>query len=347
MRNQQNSDTVEIDHSARAHDRLAPFMFLFTLVFLAVLAALIVCVVDIPRVAELAVAESVEAAEDTQAAVAVPTSQLQSGAQQISRWLFFTLLLMWPVYWIECAWRYLSHKKEGDKNPEGGATDSSFSLRSALPACLVPPLRLGTVIAEKGNQLWLPVMGWQSPGKKLLKRLESIAARPMLMVAFLILPVLLLEYAFSNFVQNNPWLQITLHTATGFIWWSFTIEFIVMVSATKKKFQYIKKNWIDLVIIVLPLVSFLRTIRILRLAKLARVQQITKVTRMYRMRGLIANVMRGFMLTELVNKVLRIKPEKTLAKLQESKANKEQELQAIQSKIEMIEDKIRLSKQAA
>ena len=97
----------------------------------------------------------------------------------------------------------------------------------------------------------------------------------------------------------------------------------------------------------MPLVSFLRTIRVLRLARLARVQQITKVTRMYRMRGLIANVMRGFMLTELVNKVLRIKPEKTLLKLQESKANKEQELAILQTKIANLEEKIRASMQEA
>jgi len=251
---------------------------------------------------------------------------------------------MWPIYWLEFAWRFMSHKKKGQNRLEG---DKGFSVSGGLLACLLPPLRLGSIIAEKSDQLWLPVIGWQSPGKKLLKRLEAIAARPMLMVAFLILPVLLLEYAFSNLVQNNPWLQITLHAATGFIWWSFTVEFIIMVSAAKKKFQYIKTNWIDLVIILLPLVSFLRTIRILRLARLARVQQITKVTRMYRMRGLIANVMRGFMLMELVNKVLRIKPEKTLVKLQESKANKEQELQNIQTKIEIVEEKIRLSRQEA
>jgi len=344
VRNLQNTDSIGISDNSSVNDGLASSMFLLTLIFLVVLAGLIVCVVDIPRVAELAIAQSGDSTDESPTFVASTPGQLELGAQKASRWLFITLLFIWPVYWLELGWRYFSNKKKGQDSSEGY---NGFSLSGGLLACLLPPLRLGTVIAEKSHQLWLPFIGWQSPGKKLLKRLESIAARPMLMVAFLILPVLLLEYAFSGFVRNNPWLQISLHVATGFIWWSFTVEFIIMVSAAKKKFQYIKTNWIDLVIIVLPLVSFLRTIRILRLARLARVQQITKVTRMYRMRGLIANVMRGFMLMELVNKVLRIKPEKTLAKLQESKANKEQELQNIQNKIKVVEEKIRLSSQKA
>lgn len=209
--------------------------------------------------------------------------------------------------------------------------------------CLLPPLRLGSVIPSKGNRLWLPLFGWVTPGKNLLERLEKKAARPMLLVAFLILPVLLMEYVFSSLVQANPWLQMTLHIATGFIWWSFTIEFIIMVSATARKFNYIKKNWIDLVIIVMPLVSFLRTIRVLRLARLARIQQVSKVTRVYRMRGLIAKVMRGLMLMELINRLLRIKPEKTLAKLYETKEDKEEELAALQVKIDNLEEKIKLS----
>jgi len=322
-------------------DKLAAPMFLLTLVFLAILAGLIVCLVDIPRVAELAAVETTESVD------AVSTSELaghssnqntlQAGAKNFSFWLFFALMLIWPIYWIEYFW--LSRSERQITTTKNNAAQSE--LMRPL-ACLVPPLRLGSVIPSKGNRLWLPILGWQMPGKVFLERLEKKAARPMLLVAFMILPVLLLEYAFSSLVQAKPWLQMTLHTATGFIWWSFTIEFIIMVSATDRKFNYIKKNWIDLVIIVLPLVSFLRTIRVLRLARLARIQQVSKVTRVYRMRGLIAKVMRGLMLMELINRLLRIKPEKTLAKLYETKADKEEELAALQLKIDALEEQVKL-----
>ena len=330
-----NAGTAPTTHNSEtvvSPDKLAAPMFLLTLVFLAILAGLIVCLVDIPRVAELAAVETTESIDAVKSsATPIQTdemSALQAGAQKFSRWLFIALLLIWPLYWIEYIWSRRTEQQLGRLRPF---------------VCLIPPLRLGSVIHSKGDRLWLPLLGWQTPGKPLLERLEAIAAKPMLLVAFLILPVLLLEYVFSSLVQSKPWLQMTLHVATGFIWWSFTIEFIIMVSATARKIQYIKNNWIDLVIILMPLVSFLRTIRVLRLARLARIQQVSKVTRVYRMRGLIAKVMRGLMLMELINRLLRIKPEKTLAKLYETREDKEEELAALQVKIDELEEKIKLS----
>ena len=348
-----NADTAPMANlsensvTSMSPDKLAAPMFLLTLVFLAILAGLIVCLVDIPRVAELAAVETTESVEavNTSQAPAVSNNQntLQAGAKHFSFWLFLALCLIWPIYWIEYFWLA---RPERQLIAARSASGEKISAQSGLMrplVCLLPPLRLGSVIPSKGNRLWLPLFGWVTPGKNLLERLEKKAARPMLLVAFLILPVLLMEYVFSSLVQANPWLQMTLHIATGFIWWSFTIEFIIMVSATARKFNYIKKNWIDLVIIVMPLVSFLRTIRVLRLARLARIQQVSKVTRVYRMRGLIAKVMRGLMLMELINRLLRIKPEKTLAKLYETKEDKEEELAALQVKIDNLEEKIKLS----
>ena len=46
---------------------------------------------------------------------------------------------------------------------------------------------------------------------------------------------------------------------------------------------------------------------------------------------------------ELINRLLRIKPEKTLAKLYETREDKEEELAALQVKIDELEEKIKLS----
>lgn len=299
-----------------ATDRLAMPMFLLTLLFVGMIAGLIVTWFDIPRMSELH--SVVESTNDTR------------GFGQVCSVL---LLLIWPIYFIEFAYFYREQFIGGIKRRD------TFPV-SQFAVCLVPPLRLGLANSYKDNQLWLPRFGWRQPGRQLIRDIEAVISKPMLVIAFLILPVLLLEYAFDGFLVKYPWLLIILHACTGFIWWCFACEFIVMVGASKRKFQYVKKNWLDLAIILLPLISFLRSIRMLRLARFARVQQVTKITRMYRMRGLFYKALRGLLLTTAIRRILRISPEKTLDNLNRQRAVKQQELHELNQRIVQLESEI-------
>lgn len=302
-------------------DRLALPMFLLTLLFVALIAGLIVTWFDIPRLSELHAGTGQAAAGTVNAATSGSGFAVFCGT---------LLLLLWPIYIAEFVYLY------GARVSAWAKGQSPFPA-SQLAACVVPPLRLGLVNVYMDNQLWLPRFGWRPPGRALIRDIESVISKPMLIIAFLILPILLLEYAFDGFLIKYRWLLILLHACTGFIWWCFACEFIVMVGASKRKFQYVKKNWLDLAIILLPLISFLRSIRVLRLARFAKIQQVTKITRMYRMRGLFYKALRGLLLTSFIRKLLRISPEKTLENLNRQRAVKEQELDEINRRILELE----------
>ncbi len=317
--------STDLNPHQHTDDRLAPLMFGLAVVFLGLLAGLIVTWVDIPRVVELSALESGD--EDISADM---IRRLES-ADAIGHFITTWLLLLWPVFIAETVYHLTQAKAVK-------ATRKQIGLR--LAAACVPPLRLGTPSSAWSGQVWLPYLSWVHPSKLTTLTLTRFFGKPMIAIALLILPVLLLEYGFKSYVANHVWLQTVIHVATGFIWFAFTFEFILMVSVTDKKLKYIKTNWIDLAIILLPLISFLRSIRALRLAKLAKVQQLAKMSRIYRMRGLGMKLFRALMLFEVVNRLLRITPEKRLAKLESLREEHLEELAELDEEIASIKQRI-------
>ena len=128
---------------------------------------------------------------------------------------------------------------------KGQADKSKNKYGIDLICAACPPLRMGKSIPARSGQIWLPRMGWRTPGKTLHKELERAFSKPMLVVALLILPVLLIEFRYQELLQETLWLKLLLSISMGLIWCAFTCEFIVMVSSTRKKLAYVKKNWID------------------------------------------------------------------------------------------------------
>lgn len=314
------STAVEPDLSQhrQTDDRLAPIMFGLATVFLGLLAGLIVTRVDIPRVIELSALES-----ETSAITATAAANLQA-AEKLGKQLFSLLLLLWPLFIAESIFHIVKAKAVN-------ASRRQLALRAA--SALIPPLRLGTPSTVWDGRVWLPFMSWVHPGKFATGKLARFFGRPMIAIALLILPILLLEFGLKSLVANHAWLRMLIHVATGFIWFAFTVEFILMVSVTDKKLRYIKKNWLDLAIILLPLISFLRGIRVLRLAKLAKVSKLAKMGRIYRMRGLGMKLFRALLLFEVVNRVLRITPEKQLEKLEAQREEHLVELEEMDTEI--------------
>ncbi len=306
-------------------ERLAPVMFGLAIAFLILLAALIVAMVDMPRVVELSLLES----EDQTLSEHV-RARLVS-AERLGGHLLTLLLLLWPLFIAESLYQLTQAKA-------ANATKKQWGLRVAAAA--IPPIRLGTPSMAWDGRVWLPVMSWVHPSKASKQMLARFFGKPMIAIALLILPILLLEFGFKSLVANHFWLQMLIHLATGFIWFAFTVEFILMVSVSDKKLAYVKKNWIDLAIILLPLISFLRGIRALRLAKLAKVQQLAKMGRVYRMRGLGMKLFRALLLFEVVNRVLRITPEKQLDKLKSIRQDHIEELEEIDLEIANLEQVI-------
>jgi voltage-gated potassium channel len=123
---------------------------------------------------------------------------------------------------------------------------------------------------------------------------------------------------------------VLLDVSTAVIWVAFTTEFIVMASTAEEKFAYCRQHWLDLAIILLPLISFARALRVARAARLGR---LGSMSRLYRLRGLAMRAFRAVLLLDIVKRLLLIRPEKRLARLQRALAAKERELAQLRCEI--------------
>ena len=82
----------------------------------------------------------------------------------------------------------------------------------------------------------------------------------MLVLAFLILPFLALEL----FGDLSPTGQVLVEVGFWVIWLAFLLEFSIKISIAERKWQYVRRNWIDIMVILLPLLRPLRVLRITR-----------------------------------------------------------------------------------
>ena len=83
-------------------------------------------------------------------------------------------------------------------------------------------------------------------------------------------------------VAHQPAVRLATRIGKALVWTAFALEFVVMISVVDRKLRYCLQHWIDILVIVLPLIGFLR---MLRLARLGRLNQLGRFTRLYRFRG--------------------------------------------------------------
>jgi hypothetical protein len=314
---------------------LGPVMFWLSIAFLAALGWLIVLWVDVPRVSFAAMEGSPELSKfQDESYFDLPMTEWDRTAQTLGWRISLGLLLLWPIFIIESlATIFLSWSQPLPKY---------WKLYRSM-ICLVPPLRLCPAHPDMNCRLWLPMLGWQRRGEKLRKLVEWQLSFPMIVAALLILPVLVIEWTMTKQIATNDWLRFALHLGTGAIWFAFATEFIVMISITDRKVTYLKKHWIDLVIIVLPLVSFLRTLRFLRvtkLAKLANLERLTKMIRVYRMRGLSMRVFRAATVLEILQRFAKHSPKKQKELITLEIRTKESELKELKRRLVEVEREI-------
>ena len=318
----------------KTSELLAPFMFTVSFSILMILAALVVVWVEIPRYSFL---NSTVDADHADAAI-----YAQSVINQASLMGSYLVIAAWALGTIIVCEVLIQHFLQL-KNIK---PDNAFQWRLASVAqMLCPPLRLAAPNLEMEGQVWLPALGWQRPGRKLFKRLQNRFSRPMLFFALLILPVLLIEFGLRSVVEQNEWLRLTLHVCTGVIWCAFAVEFIVLLNVSDRKFDFVKKHWIDLAIILLPIVMFLRSLRalqVLRVSKFAKLQQLTNLSRVYRVRGVAMKALRALMMLEIVGRVIPVSLQRKLRRLQREMRDKKEDMEELQSEIEKVKAQIAL-----
>ena len=330
------SDVWKIDRR-RLTDLLAPWIFGCSLAFLALVAAIVVLVIDVPRVNE-----TISSDEDFKTLVVADQLVLERELDYESNsrgWGFsvgIMLLGLWPVFFAELLKDFWLRDR---------SLPFFVQHRFAWLFCVFPPLRLCRRDREEEDRIWFPVLGWQKANYQLRKRLDRAFSVPMVFVSLLILPVLVLQFFFMQEVAEHPLLRFVLHFNAGLIWFCFAFEFIVMVSVAQSKFKYCKQHWLDLLIIILPLVSFLRTLQSLRATKLlkaAKLQQIARLVRVYRLRGLSMRGFRALLLLEVLNRVVPTAKEKRLKRLREELEEKVHEIEDLRKQIAVLEEQQRV-----
>lgn len=329
-------------------------MFAAAVTFLVCMAVLVVIWVDMPGLQERANAllfdetaglESVDAGLDDavtddagpgESATAVSssaepnapsTAEPTFGFLAAERFVLGIMVIVWIMVLAESVWHWVTR-------PWNDETRKHHWFSVFI--CVCPALRMCARSPEMKDRIWLPVLGWRKPGRRLQRQLERYLSLPMMGVALLILPILIIEFFLKDQVAEFGWLRWLLHVGTGVIWFAFAAEFILMVSIAEKKLEYCKKHWVDLAIILIPIVSFLRSLSILRMARLSnvvRLQQLAKFARMYRLRGTALKLVRVLVLFDLTERLLGISDETRIARL-------ETELQEVEKRARLLRQKI-------
>ena len=247
------------------------------------------------------------------------------------------LAILWPIFVAEALFGFFR------RSPELSAKRAATRVLLVL---LIPPMRMAW-IHPATNRIWLPRIGWHPPGKPLLKLLDKLFGVPMLLFAFLILPVLGLEYTMPDKVKDVPGFALALDIGIAVIWVAFATEFIVKVSASPRTLTYMKERWLDLAIVLLPTFEFVLTrwvdaaplARLLRLGRAMGPDQIARMNKLYRLRGLLMKGWHAFLLLEGVGRLLGNTPEKRLQKIEDQIGELEEQIAELRQEAEELRRK--------
>lgn len=201
-----------------------------------------------------------------------------------------------------------------------------------LRGALVPCLSLPPWDADKSH-VWLPGFGWRRIDDGFRTEVAKQFSLPMVGIALLVLPIFAAEHFWAERMEQIPALAWALSAASGLVWAAFAYEFIVCCTIAEKRLAYVRQHWLDAVIILLPLIAFLRAAR---LARLAKIQQTARV---FRMRGMVMRLWKAIVLFDLIERVLFRDPTRRLAHLEKKRAALLEEVSRLDAKIGEIDER--------
>lgn len=285
-------------------DRLAKPMFVLSMIFLVLLAALI----------------------------------HRGQGEEATRWdtyeawgLLGSLALLWPVFVVEATARFLLAVRRR----------RTWKTKAYLLAtALFPPLRLAGRSVTRPNHLWLPWLGWHEINFDLQKTLERVFSGPMFFMALMILPVLAVEYFWSEAIETTPVLRTALAVGVGVIWIAFTTEFIIRISAAERKLAYAMDHWVDLAVVLLPTLNFLPFLRVLRATRLMRLDTLARFAKYYRLYGVAGKGWRGLVTLRLIRNLLSRSPEAQVTWLKSELESKNEEMRELEREIDYYRRRI-------
>jgi voltage-gated potassium channel len=246
------------------------------------------------------------------------------------------LAALWLVFLLESAYRFgLRDRSRPAWKP----------LASAVARGLVPPVRMGCRSLTRPDHVWLPRLGWQKADAHLRRTLERFFSVPMVFFALMVLPLFVVEHYWKEEVVANPYLALGVAVGTSVIWLAFAVELIVMASVDDRPARYCVRHWIDVAIVLLPLVEVMPLFRLFRLGRVLRLEELLRWGRLHRLQSLALRGWRALFLLQIVQRLTGRSPERHLRQLQELLRAKQEEVADLRQEIEELGK--RIAKQAA
>lgn len=250
-------------------------------------------------------------------------------SQRLSIAARLTLVALALPFWLEVLLR-LVWVERGPSTC--GVERASFKRVAHLIAvALVPPLRPTLAPASMPAWNWLPGLGWRRTTRELARHVQRALGKPMLLIALLILPVLVVQLLLDDAIKEYEGLALGLDIAIRLIWLAFTVEFLLVLSVSPRKLEYAVTHWVDLVIILLPFVAFARTLRLVRAGQLLRAGQMTKLASTYRLRGLAVKTMQAVLMLRVLENVSGVMAKRRIEKIGETIARRREEIHDLQA----------------
>jgi hypothetical protein len=146
--------------------------------------------------------------------------------------------------------------------------DEKRAKRIIMPrgAALPPP-------APGVRHVRVPLVGIVISDDDLRQRVDHLFHWPMIVLALAILPLLAIEV----YGQPTGALKLAIEIGFAVIWLAFVVEFVWKITIAESRVEYVRRNWFDVVIILLPLLRPLRAFR--------ATQGLARSTRAFRLRG--------------------------------------------------------------
>jgi voltage-gated potassium channel len=265
-------------------------------------------------------------------AAARPRMQMQALPLEVSIVGGVMLALIWLAFlaeglarltWLE---RRLDHSQRGWKRA-----------LAVAGVALVPPMRVVLTPATAPGCVWVLRLGWVRRGKESLRRLERLFSVPMMFIALMILPVLAIELFWQEQVKAYPALAVTLGLATRLIWLAFAVELVVHLAAARRRMDYAMQHWLDVSIVVIPLISFLRVLRLGRVLRIARMGRLARAQRIQRLRALAMRGYRALLLLKVLERFSVFLARKRLNSLKSGIRRKQEQIEELREEIEELE----------
>jgi hypothetical protein len=245
------------------------------------------------------------------------------------------LLILWPIFFIErLLYLIFCDEKKTWK-----------SYLSPLLVTLFPAIHLVTRPCGKQEYiLWS--FRWQLVTPDLYTHIEKKFLYPILIISIIMIPFWITEIFYPNKLTTHPLFHHLINRGNALIWVLFVTEFFILFSIAEKRMDYLKKHWMEILIIILPMLALTRFILISRSLFFTKGaflfgMKIQRLLNIYRSRVVLNRVIRILIIIDIVKRFYqRRNPEKYLRRLQNQLTEKEKEITELKTQISEMEQLI-------